>query len=109
MIHLLRALIPMLALASLLLGAAPLARAGHGCEGMSAAAMEDCHKAAGDRGSVAADDCAAVSCAQISPVATPNECSFLIPAVTAKGRAIAASDADFASLTGSPELRPPIA
>ncbi len=99
----------MLALASLLLGAAPLARAGHGCEGMSAAAMTDCHKAAGNRGSVAADDCAAVSCAQISPVAAPNESFFVIPAVAAKARALAASDADPASLTGSPELRPPIA
>lgn len=110
MVRFLRALIPMLALASLLLGAAPLARAGHGCEGMSAAAMEDCHKAAGDHGSVAAaDDCAAVSCAQISIGAAPNESFDLIPAVMAKGRAVAASDADPASLTGSPELRPPIA
>ncbi|WP_400770899.1 hypothetical protein [Methylosinus sporium] len=109
MIRFLRALIPVLALASLLLGAAPLARAGHGCEGMSAASMEDCHKAAGDRGSVAADDCAAVSCAQISIGAAPNESFFLIPAAMAKGRPIAASDADPASLTGSPELRPPIA
>ncbi|BBU63888.1 hypothetical protein MSC49_38230 (plasmid) [Methylosinus sp. C49] len=109
MLRFLRALVPMLALASLLLGAAPMTRAGHGCEGMSAAAMADCHKAVGDRGSVAADDCAAVSCAQISPVAAPNESFFLIPAVTAKGRAPAASDADPASLTGAPELRPPIA
>jgi hypothetical protein len=109
MVRLLRALLPILVLASLLAGGGATPRADRGCDGMSAAAMEDCHKAVGDHGAQSADDCAAVSCGQVPPVAGPIEAFFRLPVFAAVVAIVAASDVDPASLAGSPDLRPPIA
>ncbi|ATQ70411.1 hypothetical protein [Methylosinus trichosporium] len=99
----------MAALVSLLIGAGLAPRADHGCDGMSAATMEDCHKAVGDQRSRAADDCAAISCVQIPVAAGPVEAFFRLPVMPSTEAIVATSDADPASLTGSPDLRPPIA
>ncbi|WP_428989101.1 hypothetical protein [Methylocapsa aurea] len=109
MVRLLRSLLPILVLASLLAGGGAAPRADRGCDGMSATAMEDCHKAVGDHGAQSADDCAAVSCGQVSPIAGPIEAFFRLPVIPAVVAIVAASDVDPASLARSPDLRPPIA
>ncbi|WP_246722085.1 hypothetical protein [Methylosinus sp. H3A] len=109
MVRLLRALLPILVLASLLAGGGAAPRADRGCDGMSAAAMDDCHKAVGDHGAQSADDCTAVSCGQASPVAGSIEAFFRLPVIPVVVAIVAASDVDPTSLAGSPDLRPPIA
>jgi hypothetical protein len=107
--HLLRALLPMLALASLLVGGAPALRVDHGCDGVSVAAMEDCHKALGDHASTTPDDCTTLSCGQLPTVAGPIEARFRAPTLPVAEAMVVTSDADPASLSASPDLRPPIA
>ncbi|PWB92673.1 hypothetical protein C5689_17060 [Methylosinus sporium] len=104
----------MLALAFSLVGGAEASRVGRHCDGVSAAAMEDCHKASAnqgerDKGSRAGNDCAAVSCVQAPAVAGPIDSFFVMPVSSSAAALVAASDADFASLTAPPDLRPPIA
>jgi hypothetical protein len=109
MLRLLRALLPILALASLVVGGSPAPRADHGCEGMTATAMEDCHKVVGGHDSPAVDECAAVSCGQVPAVGGPFEVFFRVPVVSVSDSIVTTSDADPASLAVSPDLRPPIA
>ncbi|WP_159727315.1 hypothetical protein [Methylosinus sp. Ce-a6] len=108
MLRLLRNMLSLLALASLLLGG-PTARERHSCEGMSAAAMEDCHKSGGGNASLAADDCAALFCAQMQAAPAPPEAASPFRTRLACAPIAPPSDADLAGLIAPPDLRPPIA
>lgn len=110
MLRLLRTMLPLLALASLLLGGAATARERHSCEGMTAtASMQDCHKSDGGHASQAADDCAALFCAQMQAAPAPLEVESSLPRPLVCASFAPPSDADLAGLTAPPDLRPPIA
>lgn len=110
MVRWLRVLLAALALASVFLsgaGGASAVEAGHSCDGMSLGAnMEDCHGSTSD--AATSPDCAAVVCGQAT-VLPPYE-TFLARMIVAAAAPLAPrDDRDRGGLSGSPDLRPPIA